>query len=157
MLTVPLEIGEARSGESSKAVAVPADRLKQPVRSWYAMVSDPILSSLIFQSWLESEATARDYKGIKKVWHQTRRQPNNLKRVQAVAGDLVLSPVQRFANKVVAAQVTPLADNEVNEGLEHAVVQVNGQVTNNKTLKRRLIRKKKKSAQKALLESLNAV
>ncbi|CAN1347128.1 hypothetical protein LINPERPRIM_LOCUS40992 [Linum perenne] len=136
----------------------------------------PCPESLVFESeegesWCVGimRATARDYKGTKKIWST---KGGGTKAVQAEKESHIQLLEQRMANEVVqdatesgiqtekedpirspeqrvpfeVAQVTPLAEVEEQDlGLAGAVTE-NGRMS--KTLKRRLERKKKKTAQK---------
>ncbi|CAN1346972.1 hypothetical protein LINPERPRIM_LOCUS40943 [Linum perenne] len=94
-------------------------------------------------------AIARDYKGTRKVWTQVH------KEAKAVAGVDVPthSPDPRVINDAVLVQVTPT----VEAANKQVVADGSGKPTNSKTIKRRMERKKKKSAKKALSDSLEAV
>ncbi|CAN1330804.1 hypothetical protein LINPERPRIM_LOCUS35095 [Linum perenne] len=95
-------------------------------------------------------ATARDYKGTRKVWVQAAH-----KETQTVVGAnvIALSPEHRVVNDAVLIQATPT----VEAADEQVVADGSGKPANSRTIKRRLNRKKKKSAKKALSDSLSAV
>ncbi|CAN1319647.1 hypothetical protein LINPERPRIM_LOCUS31329 [Linum perenne] len=127
------------------------------------------------ESWCVGiiRATARDYKGTRKIWStkeggtravQAEKECHIQIPEQSVVvqnaiesgiekEDPIRSPEHRVPIEV--AQVTPLAEVEEQRlGLEGDVTE-KGRMS--KTLKRRLERKKKKSAQKTLTDSLNNV
>ncbi|CAN1215250.1 hypothetical protein LINPERPRIM_LOCUS132 [Linum perenne] len=115
-------------------------------------------------------ATARDYKGSRKVWakvapketvvgaNATALLPEH-RVVNDAANTLILEQVVKDAmedavvNDAVLLQATPLV-----EAADKQVINVDsGKSANSRTIKRRLNRKKKKSAKKALSDSLSAV
>ncbi|CAN1268859.1 hypothetical protein LINPERPRIM_LOCUS13349 [Linum perenne] len=99
-------------------------------------------------------ATTRDYKGTKKIWSA---KGGGNRTVQTEKEDPILSLEQRMTNEVTQV-TTPLVFVEAEE---EQAIHLESDVPENskmsKTLKRRLERKKKKSAQKALTDSLNNV
>ncbi|CAN1318670.1 DNA polymerase I A, chloroplastic/mitochondrial [Linum perenne] len=99
-------------------------------------------------------ATTRDYKGTKKIWSA---KGGGNRTVQTEKEDPILSPEQRMTNEVTQV-TTPLGFVEAEE---EQAIDLESDVPENskmsKTLKRRLERKKKKSAQKELTDSLNNV
>ncbi|CAN1136113.1 hypothetical protein LINPERPRIM_LOCUS20890, partial [Linum perenne] len=115
-------------------------------------------------------ATARDYKGSRKVWAQVAPKETAvgaatalLPDLRVVVNDVANTSLEQIVNDVVGndavvneavlLQATPLV-----EAADKQVVNIeSGKSANSKTIKRRLNRKKKKSAKKALSDSLSAV
>ncbi|CAN1317809.1 hypothetical protein LINPERPRIM_LOCUS30570 [Linum perenne] len=98
-------------------------------------------------------ATTRDFKGTRKVWNQTGVAVHKKPQVAAGTYVITLSPDHRVINDAVLVQATPT----VEAAEEQVVACESSKPTNSRIIKRRLNRKKNKSAKKALSDSLSVV